>query len=313
MMLEVFIALGCLAGGIMLARALSFRRRRQALVARLSAFFSQAPEKQTLLVKLPGATLPQWVLRLVPGLAGMSTLLSQAGLPRRPFQFVLAEALLFCLPAAAAAIAGLDLLAGLAAGLLLAALPSACVIIRAGRRRLKFSEQLPDAIDIMVSVLKSGHSVPQAVKAIADEMPNPVGSEFSEVVHRMSLGQPLSQALSYSAERFRSYELDLILRAVAIQSEVGGSLADLLEKTNWTLRQRLKLVRQVRVLTAQSRLTAVIVACLPFLLAAVLNYMSPGYLRPLVETELGRLLLVLSVVFQLAGVLIMKRLTTMRV
>jgi tight adherence protein B len=148
---------------------------------------------------------------------------------------------------------------------------------------------------------------------VAEEIPAPCGTEMEEVVHRMNLGQPLSNALLYSAEKYRSYELDLIRRAVGIQAEVGGSLAELLDKTNQTLRRRLKLLRQVNVLTAQSRLTGIIVGLLPFVLAATLEYTSPGYLTPLLSSVTGRLMLGAALVLQVLGVVIMTKLSTMKV
>jgi tight adherence protein B len=144
-------------------------------------------------------------------------------------------------------------------------------------------------------------------------MGKPLGPEFMSVFQRMNLGQPLPEALSYSVEKFQSYELDLIKRAVAIQSEVGGSLAELLDKTNQSLRQRLKLVRQVRVLTTQSRLTAVIVGILPVVLALALETISPGYLSPLTESDIGRVLIGLAVLLEILGLLVMRRMASIKV
>src|SRR5208283_3769961 len=114
---------------------------------------------------------------------------------------------------------------------------------------------------------------------VSNEAPNPCGQEFDAIFHRMNLGQPLSEALAISARSFHSYELELMQKAIAIQAEVGGSLAELLEKTNATLRQRLKLSRQLKVITSQSRLSAQIVGVLPVVLAIGLNILSPGYLQ----------------------------------
>jgi tight adherence protein B len=222
-------------------------------------------------------------------------------------------ATLILIPLVIATVLDFDFTVALIVSIVLAIVPFVYLLFQAAQRRRKFSEQLPDAIDLMIAVLKSGHSIPQAVKAVADEVPAPCGAEMEEVVHRMNLGQPLSNALFYSCEKYKSYELDLIRRAVSIQSEVGGSLAELLDKTNSTLRRRLKLVRQVRVLTAQSRLTAIIVGLLPFLLAATLEYTNPGYLDPLFSTVTGKLLLTAALLLQALGVVIMTRLSTMKV
>jgi tight adherence protein B len=184
---------------------------------------------------------------------------------------------------------------------------------KAESRRTKFCEQLPDALDLMVAILRSGHSVSHAVKAVADEIPYPCGQEFEVLLQRINLGQSLADALVYSSRRFRSYELDLMRRAVGIQAEVGGSLAELLDKTNATLRQRLKLARQLTVITAQSRLSAWIVGLLPILLAVVLNFMNPGYLQLLLQDKLGQGLLVLAICLELAGLAIMRRMSTMKI
>jgi tight adherence protein B len=183
----------------------------------------------------------------------------------------------------------------------------------AARRRMKFIEQLPGAIDLMISVLRSGLSVPQSLKAVGEEFPAPCGPEFLDVLHRVNLGQSLADSLSYTVARYGLFELDLLRRAAAIQVEIGGSLAELLEKTNGTLRQRLKLVRQVEVLTAQSRLSGTIIALLPIILGIAFEAMNPNYLGPLFHTSLGKLLLVTAVVFQIAGIISIRKLSTIKV
>lgn len=184
--------------------------------------------------------------------------------------------------------------------------------IKAAGLKQKFQQQLPDAIDLMVSVLRSGHSVPQAVKSVASDSAKPLGHEFAHVEQRMNLGLSLSEALTFSQEKYPLTELELIRRAVSIQNEVGGSLAELLEKTNGTLRQRLKLKRQIKVLTTQSRLTGFIVALLPLILGLALELLSPGYMAPLFETDLGKMLLVLAFGLQVLGVFLMKKMTEVK-
>jgi tight adherence protein B len=153
----------------------------------------------------------------------------------------------------------------------------------------------------------------QAVKSVAEESPAPCGAEFAEVLHRLNLGQSLPDALTYSVDRFRSFELDLVRRATGIQLEVGGSLGELLDKTNSTLRQRLKLKRHVRVLTSQSRLSGVIIGLMPFLIAGMFEYMRPGYLTPLVTTGLGKIFLGSAIALQVLGVYLVKKLSTFKV
>ncbi|MBK9143828.1 MAG: type II secretion system F family protein [Candidatus Melainabacteria bacterium] len=206
-----------------------------------------------------------------------------------------------------------ELLFAVLSGILLSLLPFAALAVKVASVRRKFTTQLPEAIDLMVSVLRTGHSIPRAIQTVAEEVPAPCGSEFRTVLQRMNLGQPLAEALSRSCARYRSYELDLIRRAVSIQSEVGGSLAELLDKTNYTLRQRIRLSRQIKVLTSQSRLTAIIVGLLPIIMALVLNFANPGYLEPLFQKEVGRLMLLLAVGLQILGIFLMRKMSTIKI
>lgn len=199
------------------------------------------------------------------------------------------------------------------AALLLATVPFIVLIVQAQQTRTKLEMQLPNALDLMVSVLRSGHSVPQSIKAVANEMPMPCGREFGEILHRINLGQTLPDALSYSILRYKSFELDLLRRAFFIHADVGGSLAELLDKTNTTLRGRIKLKRHVQILTAPSKLTAIIVSLLPFVVAGGCFALAPDYLSPLLNTKIGNAFIVLGVVLQLVGMMFMRRLSTFKV
>jgi tight adherence protein B len=292
------------------------KRKRDQIRKRLEILFATTAMESTTpdtVLKVPVRESIHSTLTHLPGLSLIRALLAQAGYDGKLHVLFYVCSILFLFPLVIATVFDLNLAIALIAAVVLTVCPFIYLLFRAADRKRKFTEQLPDAIDLMVAVLKSGHSIPQAVKAVADEVPAPCGAEMEEVVHRMNLGQPLSNALFYSAEKYRSYELDLIRRAVGIQSEVGGSLAELLDKTNQTLRRRLKLVRQVQVLTAQSRLTAIIVGLLPFLLAATLEYTNPGYLEPLFSSVTGKLLLTAAFLLQILGVVIMTKLSTMKV
>lgn len=240
-------------------------------------------------------------------------LLSQAGYNGALKPFIVVTAALTIVPPVAAHLLDLELSIGILAGLLLGSVPPIVVLVRKSQLRRKFTDQLPNAIDLMVSVLRSGHSIPMAIKSVGSEIPSPCGTEFKEILTRMNLGQPLAEAMQYSTLKFQSYELDLIRRAIAIQSEVGGSLAELLEKTNQTLRGRLKLMRQVKVLTAQSRLTAIVVGLMPFAVAGGLQFINPGYLNPLLNSNMGQILLMVAAFLQVTGIVIMKRMSTIKV
>ncbi len=302
-------------GGIVGTRIWAKRREHGTISARLARWVSQpvSTMPRTLLKRPQWSSLNWQIFQNIPGFSLLKKLLSESGLETKLNTFVILELSLFFLPALIAFAFDLNMFVAICLGLILPLVPLIFLKRKTNVLQVKFCEQLPDAIDLMVAVLRSGHSVAQSVKAVAQEIPEPCGNEFEAILHRMNLGQPLAESLILSAQRFHSYELDLIRRAVAIQVEVGGSLAELLEKTNSTLRERLKLVRQLKVVTAQSRLSALIVGLLPIFLAFALNTMSPGYLQYLISDKLGQALLCGAILLEMIGIYVMRRMSTMKV
>ncbi len=303
--------------GILAVRVIKIAKRRKLIALRVSQALGPAVDQPA---KLAAGTntearptfqfdiasivpKPRWLVRIVERSAVEISLAD----------FWLASLSCALVPGLAAYIVGLPELLSLALAALFLFLPVTCLIVIGRRRRGRFIDQLPDAIDLMVSVLRSGHSVAQAVRSVGKESAVPLGQEFSLVLQRINLGQPFSEALNSTVAKYNSEELDLIRRAITIQAEVGGSLAELLDKTNLTLRHRLKLKRQVRVLTSQSRLTGIIVGLLPIVLAAALEFLSPGYLDPLFSNELGRMLLALAVVLEIIGVMLITKMAEVKV
>ncbi len=303
--------------GILAVRVIKIAKRKKFIALRVSQALGPAVEQTAKLEAGTNAEArptfqfnfagivpkPQWLVRVVE---------------RSAVEISLADLWLVSLscaliPALGAYIVGLPELFSMALAVLFLFLPITCLIVIGRRRRGRFIDQLPDAIDLMVSVLRSGHSVAQAVRSVGKESAVPLGQEFSHVLQRINLGQPFSEALNNTVTKYNSEELDLIRRAITIQAEVGGSLAELLDKTNLTLRQRLKLKRQVRVLTSQSRLTGIIVGLLPIVLATALEFLSPGYLDPLFSNELGRMLLALAVVLEIIGVVLITKMAEVKV
>ena len=304
-----------LVSGIVGTRIWVKRREHGTISSRLARWASQpiVTTSRTLLKRPQWSSLDWQFLQNSPTINFLKTLLDQAGLENKLNDYLILIATLLLAPVLIALIFELNAAVAFVFGLILAAGAIVSLSIKANALRTKFCEQLPDAIDLIVAVLRSGHSIPQAVKAVSQEIPAPCGLEFQTILHRMNLGQPLSQALILSAKRFRSYELDLIRRAVAIQAEVGGSLAELLDKTNSTLRERLKLARQLKVVTAQSRLSAQIIGLMPVILAIGLNFITPGYLQYLISDKLGQALVGGALLLEMLGLIIMNRMSTMKV
>lgn len=146
-----------------------------------------------------------------------------------------------------------------------------------GRLR-KFEEQLPDTLSLWVNALRSGYSVLQSMEAIAKDAPEPTQTEFKRVVQEVQLGIDMDDALEHMLERVESEDLDLVVTAVNINREVGGNLAEILEVISGTIRERIKLKGEIRVLTSQGRMTGYLISGLPIVLAFFLNFISPGYM-----------------------------------
>lgn len=321
MKLEIFLGsfvLVSVIGGILATRFWAKKREQETIAKRLARWLRSAPgelNSVTLLKRQEGdSSMLSWRFQLTaPHAEALNAMLAGSVFEGRLSSLSLLSLCLFLGPLCLASAFDCNIALAAVLGVIFAVTPFAVLKMKAEGRRAKFCGQLPDAIDLMVAVLRSGHSVSQAVKAISQELPNPCGAEFETILRRINLGQPLSESLVLSAKRFDSYELDLMRRAVAIQAEVGGSLAELLDKTNATLRERLKLARQLKVVTAQSRLSALIVGLLPIALAVALNFLSPGYLQLLTQDSLGQSLLFGAIILELVGVLIMNRMSTMRI
>jgi tight adherence protein B len=166
-------------------------------------------------------------------------------------------------------------------GLLVAAagffLPIVYIGTRQSQRRRAFDGQLPDVLDHLVGSLRAGYGLLQAVEWVARQLPHPAGTEFDRVVREVQLGRSLSQSLNSMVRRIDSDDLALIVTAIKIQNEVGGSLADILETVAHTIRERVRIQREIMVLTAQQRYSGYVLMLMPIALAFILFLINPEY------------------------------------
>lgn len=182
---------------------------------------------------------------------------------------------------------------------------------KADRRRRAFDEQLPDVLHLIVSLLRSGYGLPQTLDAVASQVGEPAATEFRRVLFEIRIGRDPTDALAATAERMRSRDFEWVVQAIHINREVGGELAAILEAVGETVRERQRLVRQVNALTAEGRLSAVLLTALPGFLVVMLSILSPGYFAPMRESP-GPLLVVLAVVMLTVGWLWMRRIVKLR-
>jgi tight adherence protein B len=233
--------------------------------------------------------------------------LEAAGISMRSGEFVVATVGAGLLGAVlGAAIMQNVLLAGVI-GLVAALVPTVILRMALGRRSEKMREQLPDVLTIMASSLRAGHSFLQALDTTAREIQAPADVEFQRLVAEIRLGRPAEDALEALADRVGSPDFRWAVLAVNIQREVGGNLAEILDNVSDTLRERAQMRRQVRVLTAEGRLSAWVLAVLPFAIALYMFAVNPKYIMLLFTTQIGLFMIGVGGVLLALGIVWMRK------
>lgn len=233
--------------------------------------------------------------------------LEAAGVSLRSGEFVVASAVAaLVFGVIGAAILRNALLALIIAGVG-AAFPTLLLRSALGKRADHLREQLPDVLTIMASSLRAGHSFMQALDTVAKEIAQPAATEFQRVVAEIRLGRPAEDALEALAERVGSADFMWAVLAVNIQREVGGNLAEILDNVADTLRERATLRRQIKVLTAEGRLSAWVLALLPVGIALYMTAANPHYIGLLVTTTIGRVMLAGGLLLMGIGIYWMRR------
>ena len=181
------------------------------------------------------------------------------------------------------------------------ALPFVFLRMKRTKRLRKFEEAFPEALDLMARALKAGHAFATGLKMVADEMEEPVGPEFRKTFDEQNFGLPLKDALSNLTVRIPLLDVRFFSTAVMIQRETGGNLSEILENLAHVVRERFKILRQVRVYTAHGRLTGYVLLALPVFLAIALSFINPEHMNLLFREELGHKMLAATVVMQTIG------------
>ena len=209
-------------------------------------------------------------------------------------------------------ILGAPSLAILALVVIGSSLPMVVVSIKANARIKAFDNQLPDLLITIAASLKAGHSFRHAIQSVAEEAPEPTAKEFKRVLSETQLGRPIDDALTEMAERLGSKNLTFVITAVTIQRQIGGSLAGLFDIIADTVRQRQQFARKIRGLTAMGRLSAYVLAGLPFVVALAITALNPGYMSPLYNTSTGHELIAVGLVMMGIGSLFLKKMVSFK-
>lgn len=190
--------------------------------------------------------------------------------------------------------------------------PIAFLRIKRTKRLLKFEEQFPEALDLMSRALKAGHAFTTGLAMIAEEMPDPIGPEFRLLYEQQNFGMPLPEALKSFAQRIPLLDGRFFVTAVLIQRESGGNLSEILDNIASVIRDRFRVKRQIRVISAHGRLTGWVLAAVPPGLASVLFLINPDHPRTLIGDPLGVKLIIAAVVLQITGTLIIRKLVQIK-
>lgn len=187
------------------------------------------------------------------------------------------------------------------------ALPVLFLLRRRSTRLKAFEEQFPEVLDLVSRAIRAGHAFQTALGMAADELPAPVGPEFRKVFDQQNFGLPLRDALEALAERVPLLDVKFFITAVSIQRDTGGNLAEILDNLAHVVRERFKILRQVRVHTAHGRITGFVLLALPPFLAVALSFIAPEHMRPLFQERVGQLMIGGTIVMQLIGYLWIRR------
>jgi tight adherence protein B len=187
------------------------------------------------------------------------------------------------------------------------------VVRTLARRRNKFAEQLPDALQVVASALRSGHSFAGALAVVVDSGSEPMKSELQRVVADEQLGVPIQNSLGVVAERMASSDVEQLALVAELQREAGGNAAEVIDRVAETVRERFDLKRLIKTLTTQGKMSRAIVSALPIFIVIVLHVENPDYLHPMTSSTGGKIVLGLAAAWAIAGSLVIKRIVEIEV
>jgi tight adherence protein B len=228
-------------------------------------------------------------------------LIDRSGVKTTPSAIVVASACLAITGAVIAAMMTPHAFVRPVAAVIGLVLPIAFLKYRAAKRMKRFEEQFPEALDLLARAIRAGHAFQTAMGMVADEMPDPVGPEFKTAFDQQNFGLPIKEALNQLADRVSILDVRFFVTAVTIQRETGGNLAEILDGLAHVVRERFKILRQVRVHTAHGRFTGYVLLALPAALAIALSYINPEFMGPLFRERLGQMMIVAGLVLQTIG------------
>jgi tight adherence protein B len=283
---------------------------------RLKALYVGTAKATQSLIKhrlLAGSPKMEALLSHIPRIRILDRFIYQAGMSFTVSVFIAITLITFISSVALFLIIGLTVIPAIAIGIVIGAVPF-LYLKRAKNRRINNVEQkLPDALDLMVRALKVGHAFPSAIQMVGTEMTGPISSEFAIVFDEINYGLSEVEALTNLLARVPSSDLNYFVIAVVIHSQTGGNLAELFSNLSSLIRARLLLLGNVRVLSAEGRLSAWILTLLPFIIALLLFFINPNFFNVLFTDPLGIKIITTALILMVVGIFWMVRIVNIRV
>lgn len=250
---------------------------------------------------------------LTPKIVSLQKLIIQGDANITPSTFMVISLILGALGFSASWLGGVKLVFAPLLGILLAMVPFAWLLHKRSSRLKTFASQLPESLELVARALRAGHSLAAGLHVVAEEMPAPVADEFNRVYEEQNLGIPIEDALKAMCERVPNLDLRFFVTSVCIQRTTGGDLAEILDKIGYVIRERFRILGQVKALTAEGRLSGVILIALPFLLFLIMLHIKYDYIEKLWTTDLGIKMSCYALLMQLAGALLIRKIVNIKV
>jgi tight adherence protein B len=321
LLIVVFVGVFAVFALLLIARGTGASQRMKETLARLESTLAAGGKadssdemvdlrKQELFSAVPW--LNRWLLRIEVA-PRLRTLLYQANLKWTVGALLLMALACFLIPAYLIYLRTGVIVLALLIGLLLGGSPIFYVLAKRKQRFSRFEQGLPEAIDLIVSALRAGHSLVSALGLVAEESPDPIGPEFKICFDEQNYGLDLRTAMDNLVARVPLQDLRIIVTAILIQRSSGGNLAEVLDKAAYLVRERFRLRRQVQIHTAQGRLTGWILSFLPIVLGIALYLVNPDTMSLLWRRDFGRELLYGAGVMTLIGAFVIRKIVNMEV
>jgi tight adherence protein B len=311
----VVVSLGAFAGLSLLDQRSSQARILRDRLSAVQKPGEQAQPEVALLRDEMLSRIPAFdtLLRRSERVSVLQKMLSQGEVNVRAGNF-----LMFCLVSAVIfalifMVAGGHVLFGWAGGVLGFFIPYAYASHRRAKRFQRFEEKFPEAIDTLSRAVRAGHAFTSALEMIANEVSEPVAGEFRQLFEEQKFGLPVRDALLNLADRIPLVDVKFFVTAVMLQRETGGNLAEILDNLSYVIRERFKILRQVRVHTAQGRLTMVLLMALPPTIVVIMLTINPGFIQPLFSDPYGHMLIVAGITLQTIGYFFIRRIIRIQV